>query len=718
MAQPPGKHVDPMGPWGGQNAGKPVDPRLRLLFKLVEQGDEVGFRQMLGSGGVRQDQGMDVFRIPLKLRLTSQQVQSRAIDPPIPELHIPSVYLQDDAVWLPDVSGWIDIPVQSGQRLFSVMKNRFKALIQTFEAVGFPEKVYPLLENTLPDLNPPQDWIYENIDLDGRDVVIGIIDDGCTFAHRHFIKQRGGQFRSRIRYLWDQTEWENAPTSDWKAPADFGYGYELKNRGSNRVIDAALNSNVTFGVIDENAVYQALNYGARWSRGGMPSHGAHVMDVAAGSGGTFAGRRGVAPAADIVFVQLPAAAVNEPDKGVLGNYILDGVHYIFRRAKKLGRRAVVNISYGGYEGPHDGSTLVERHIDALVEAKRNRAVVISAGNGFEADCHARREIDPSDPQNSASLNETELRWILNPGDPTRNQMEIWYPKSGDLEVEITHREAKSDRLNLGKEAEVKLIADPSIKVGLIQHQPSATANDDNCIFISLQATDTDWPELAASATPLPPPAPYGIWTVRIINKGANKVRVDAWISHDRPPPRQATRYQQSRFHVDDSDPTSTLGSFSNGERSIVVGGYNTWDNSIARYSACGPTRPTGASAGRSKPEVCAPAASDFRGRGVMSAEALSGIPRRMNGTSISAPHVTGLIALALQFAHSRGCRLKAADLYYAVTQGANRTGLHPDDAHEQGPRKIKQSHVLRAHLIGFGRIDLSETLRLVKQKCP
>jgi hypothetical protein len=58
--------------------------------------------------------------------------------------------------------------------------------------------------------------------------------------------------------------------------------------------------------------------------------------------------------------------------------VVDGVAYIFARAEALGRPAVVNVSLSSQQGPHDGTTLLERALDAL--SGPGRIVVSGAGN--------------------------------------------------------------------------------------------------------------------------------------------------------------------------------------------------------------------------------------------------------------------------------------------------------------------------------------------------
>jgi len=144
-------------------------------------------------------------------------------------------------------------------------------------------------------------------------------------------------------------------------------------------------------VIDEDKVYDYLKYPIE----DLQSHGSHVTGIAAGNGQSIMGCEGVASAADIIFVQLPTSGIAQVGP-LLENSILDGVRYILARAELLGKKrklpfaapVVINISYGGYSGPHDGTSPLASGIDERLIGKFDRAVVVSAGNGFEADCHA------------------------------------------------------------------------------------------------------------------------------------------------------------------------------------------------------------------------------------------------------------------------------------------------------------------------------------------
>src|SRR5262249_26535463 len=166
---------------------------------------------------------------------------------------------------------------------------------------------------------------------------------------------------------------------------------------------------------------------------------------------------------DIIFVQLPTSAI-EVGMTALSPFINDAVQYIFARADRLNKAAVVNISYGGYMGPHDGTSVLEAGIDNLL-ALPDRAVVVSAGNGFEADCHAHDTVKPTKKSKP-------LRWVLHPFDPTQNFMQIWYNGNTSLDLYLTAPSGQVlGPVHLGDHLDIALGtgANPPI-VGWIDHQ--------------------------------------------------------------------------------------------------------------------------------------------------------------------------------------------------------------------------------------------------------
>src|SRR5262249_52695142 len=147
-----------------------------------------------------------------------------------------------------------------------------------------------------------------------------------------------------------------------------------------------------------------------------------------------------------------------------------------------GKQAVINISYGGYSGPHDGTSPIETAIDEWLTTP-GRAVAVSAGNGFEADCHAHVEIN----QNTTPQ---PLHWILRPFDPTLNFVQIWYNGNATLKLWITTPAGqKLGPVQLGDHKDIVLTGGGPV-VGWIDHQ-SEPKNGDKHIDITLRPTYDD-----------------------------------------------------------------------------------------------------------------------------------------------------------------------------------------------------------------------------------
>jgi subtilisin family serine protease len=539
-------------------------------------------------------------------------------------------------------------------------------------------------------LPPTRD--YKGRVLTGHETIIGIIDDGCAFAHPDFLKKgAGARAQSRILHLWDQgSEDTSAP---WVEPPGF-YGRELNQAA----IDNVLNLHKNGSLLREDLIYKDLGYAIDE----VSPHGTHVMDIAAGGGQSPMSAEGVAPEADIIFVQLPKAAI-EQGATVLWRHIVDGVQYIFERARtaaKSGRPAVVNISYGGYDGPHDGTSEIEKVLDELLE-ERDRAVVIAAGNGFEQDCHAVTVVPREGLQS--------LRWIVQPEDPTANDLEAWYDDKSTVHVRLRAPGIAIDPggfVQLGQtRTEIKR---PDGKtIGYIEHRASTTGNSSNRIVVSLNATD------AAAENGNNAPAPPGLWHVDFMHASGPQAEVHAWIWRDDAGRAANARRRQSRFHPDDAHPAHTIAGWATGKLTISVGAFNAATGEICRYSACGPTRHSRGNPSDPKPEVYAPAEDDVRGRGILSASALSARPRRMNGTSAAAPHVTGLIALAFEYATKHaGKHLTAKKIREELKAGAGApAGLLFNRRQAADDRVIVKQAQVRGDLVDSGKTHFIDTMK-------
>jgi subtilisin family serine protease len=531
-------------------------------------------------------------------------------------------------------------------------------------------------------------------ELDGSDVVIGIVDYGCDFRHMNFRHSSG---TTRIRYFWDQTERSSPSTNhllgDIPTPKEFNYGSEF----TADMIDKALAAG------DENA-YTVLGYTPP-----IAAHGTHVMDIAAGNGrepNLFNGQpgdvpaepsaSGVAPGAQIIFVHLQTS-----HGGSLGNScnLLDAVDYIFRRADELGLPAVVNLSLSSTGGPHDGTTLIERRFEAMVNAKRGRAIVTSAGNSYTLNSHISgaagtktttilwktdpRKIQPRDTNPaSADPAKTDPRQARPAG--IKNEMEIWY--NGEQRLRVTlyppGEEGTTNALGSVELGQTALLFDGGERVGRISHRQDDPNNHDNLIDIRLPHLGDD------------------PWRIEITGQSPQWVPFDAWIEQSE---RGLAWFKGA------VDPQKTLGSICCGNGTLTVGAFDTFEMaSLAppyEATSAGPIREAGQTRRgvRKKPELSAP------GVNIVAARSQGGVTT-LSGTSMAAPHVTGVIALLFQLAHISGRGL----LSFTQTCDILTGGLQPLAAIKlKNPEDDNQDLQL-----GYGKINGCSSIANLLKKLP
>lgn len=464
------------------------------------------------------------------------------------------------------------------------------------------KEVHPTLQFSVHEIRASQSQLRNALPTDispvnGAGVIVGVVDYDLDFMHNNFRNPDGS---TRLLYLWDQWGGRNS-----SSPEGFGYGREFNAEQINEAINSG-------------DPYQYLAYQPE-SR----AHGTHVMDIAAGNG-RATNRPGVAPAADLIFVQLNGGDYTEEESFGNSRTLLDAVDYIFTKAAELGRSAVVNLSLGTNGGPHDGSTLVEQGLDALLQ-EPGRAIVIAAGNSREDGAHASGQINPGQTRT--------LGWSILNGDQTDNEIEIWY--SGKQSLDVTLITPTGDRIGPIPPATVVPLENSETRLGSIISRLRDPNNGDNQINILLDR------RLA------------GEWKIELqAAEVGDQVEFHAWIERD--------DLGQSKFVPADVNPAYTIGSISCGKDTIVVGSYNAavLKKDISWFSSEGPTRD-----GKQKPEVSAP------GHNVLAANSLTQGATRMSGTSMAAPHVAGLIALLMQAANQK---LAIAEIRDAIISTARK----------------------------------------------
>lgn len=514
-----------------------------------------------------------------------------------------------------------------------------------------------------PDLagNPPS----ENI------AIIGVIDDGLAFAHERF---QDGTNSTRVQYAWLQDR-------EFNTPGLVPFGKELTKTD----INGALGSEG-----DDIAVYKkldALNFGRltqpvnHKSIAHRISHGAHIMDLAAGY---KRDRPGVVyhdlPTdceLPIICVQLPTETTANTSGGSLVPYVNLAIDYIFYRADIIADEmdigpipVVINFSYGHHSGPHDGTELLEAAIDQKVRARRDATnvacnVVLPVGNSYLTRTHAQVSFQ--------RVGETRmLEWRVLPDDQSPSYVNIWLPRgpaAGRFEIRVTFPSGETSlplNENTGATALRPLTDSSGRQHGQIKYQFNSDAGRSN-FHVTLHPTRRMNSAVAQTAQ-------AGVWQLHLTNLGLNSGEmINAWIDRDDTPLGFPIRGQQSYFDHDDyqiyddngrydetDDPAcvvkrgGTISGIATGDETIVIGGYyrkpiyriddGQKTYRLAEYSAGGPTNDV---PHRNGPDAVAVSEDSRVHRGVLAAGTQSGSTVSLNGTSVATPQITREIALKM-----------------------------------------------------------------------
>lgn len=492
-------------------------------------------------------------------------------------------------------------------------------------------------------------------------VVIGIVDDGCAFAHEQFRASEGG---TRVRWLWCQDGTPAADRQLWATPRGFDYGAEASG-------ERLMRQGEDPDPADEARLYERA--GMAGLALGLPPHGTRVMDLAAGRVDPLLRQvseqvpaRLIEPAslppdaagqADILFVQMPQRAMQDASGAWLTVHVLDAVRYILERSGDAAA-VVVNISLGAFAGPHDGSSLLEAALDELIEQHAPRLqVVLAAGNSFQLAAHASLELPAGATR--------QLRWHVPVDDPTENFVEVWAaPPEGARCPD--GRLALQARLTPPDGAPASPVAEAGRSFAWFGAWPAgAGPARPACVL----AHTTEGVNGSASRLVLVSMAPgqAGFWTLSLTNTGQVPLSIQAYIERDDSlpggRPRQALFVGGTETGIAPVSHLGTLSSLATGRHPLVVGAHQWRDGALASFSASGPGGEAAAGR-RAGPDLTAPGTAGPRG-GLLAAGALSGGASVFSqGTSMAAPAVARQLANLL--ATEAGRRLDRTQLIDAL----------------------------------------------------
>ncbi|WP_418320818.1 S8 family serine peptidase [Piscinibacter sakaiensis] len=536
-------------------------------------------------------------------------------------------------------------------------------------------------------------------------VVIGVIDGACGFAHRHFRRRQENAWTSRLLAFWDQQGDADADLparAVWQRPVEFGHGRELRIDD----FDALLNRHLGTAADDdesqafgERAIYRALGVGlpavSDWS------HGTHVLDMAGGSppleqpaplrsniAGGDAPLQAVAAsdvdAAGLVFVQLPEVALRDTSGRWIAALVLDGIRYILARAGAEAR-VVINLSLAAFAGPHDGSSMIEQAIDALIDEHPDRLnVVVAAGNagkprddgdGGVRRCHAEVCLQPAGGNDATCSLEVEI----DRADASETFIELWLPdEASGYGVTVELLPPRNAHVICAAPGEQKAWRPDSgapalaMVVNLSNRSGPGPRGNGPMVLLAIGTT--------RNVTGFK--APVGIWQIRVTHHGHSPVLLQAWIERRDIPGELAGERPQYGFvgnaTAGSSSTANTLGSLANGRNTIVVGAAEypqDGERRIADISSRRAEMPAQGVAARpisDRPQFFAP--GEFAAAGF-----LSGSRKTLKGTSMAAAWVTRLVAsrLLADGTSQKGVRAWLQSLGTPVHQaGAGRSGPH------------------------------------------
>lgn len=244
---------------------------------------------------------------------------------------------------------------------------------------GRPKK--PSLDKSVPDIKADQVWSRSGAAFTGNTgagVIVGIIDTGIDVRHPFFRKTAEPK-GTRILRIWDQG---------------------LQAQDGDKPPDAALIGASTSYGVEYNPAQIVAGIGGvgNFRHRDCDGHGTHVASIAAGNGQDKFKFIGVAPEADLIIVkhlylqQTPKINGGEVDEITRFKH---AVTYILSVAKNLFHKPIViNCSFGDDIGAHDGFSDNEDFVTDTFRAVTGQAIVFAAGNEAGSNQHARIEFKP------------------------------------------------------------------------------------------------------------------------------------------------------------------------------------------------------------------------------------------------------------------------------------------------------------------------------------
>ena len=427
--------------------------------------------------------------------------------------------------------------------------------------------------------------------LNGRGVLVGIIDTGIDYLNDEFKREDG---TSRIARVWDQTIQGN------KEVYGLAYGIEYTEEQITQAIRLRESGGDPYSIVN-----------TRDTNG----HGTAMASIT-GARGINKELEGIATDCEFVIVKLIPASRAELDNALVdGNVeaysplsILLALRYTQAVARTLNRPIVIYIPLGTNLGSHTGNGFVENIIDT-VTARIGTLVVVPTGNQGNTETHTEGIIekagDSKDIELSIGKNQRKIQIEIWINKPNRVTLSIISP-AGEIIPSLTSKNTTNRRIKFTYEGTEMVVNFTN---------PEETTGDG---LISIKAYDLR----------------EGIWRFRLTGEYIVQGRYYAWI------PQRELLDSETRFLNPVESTTLTLPSTSLGAISVAY--YNQNNNAVVSESGRGYTRDD-----RIKPDIAAGGVNAL-------VTTPGGGTRTITGSSVGGAVVAGGCALILQWAVVNG----------------------------------------------------------------
>ena len=554
---------------------------LRDSFNILSQTLGVGFRDI--NIEKRQNNNLDIgtSSIDVKYDTTSSENVFLLVE-------VTGESNLNDVLKIPGVSG---VMIASNFAVIIAPANKINEISNIVLRIVNIEVSTILTLNSISPLEASGAPVFNNnpyLRLNGRGVLVGIIDTGIDYLNKEFQREDD---TTRIVRIWDQTIQGDKDIYDLK------YGTEYTEDQINQAISLQTSGGDPYSIVPSKDDI---------------GHGTRLAGIIGGRG-INPDLKGAAPDCQFVIVKLSRATKVELDAAVIDKTdvpsytpwsALLALRYIIAVARELKRPVVVFEPLGSNMGSHIGNGIVEQSINNY-SSQSGTVVVVPTGNQGNTDTHTEGIIE-----SSGDIKDIEIRV----GEKQKNlPIEIWVNKpnrvklsivspSGEVIDNLEAKNTNNERIKFLYEGTEMIVnfTSPELSTG------------DSLIFIRAY-------NLKA-----------GIWKFRLTGQYIVDSKYYAWI------PQRELLDSETKFLNSVGYTTLTLSSTSSGAISVAY--YNQDDNSVISESGRGYTR-----YGMIKPDIAA---------GGFNAIVTNpgGGTAVISGSSVAGAVVAGCCALILQWA--------------------------------------------------------------------